>query len=207
MLNDFPDCQYKVNIWVPAARCESVSQHSTPTFNTEQLTSALKYQAQEASQVGYMQLIWGKRFLSHRKAQMWKSELLKQARTNKNHSCRPEDTPVLQCPPGLHKAMSSLFSIHQKMLTHQGGVDFNRGRTAAPFPSYISLGTGTVESAYHPLKVFTEHQWIGVTITLPGVNFPPRKNFIKKKKWLTTQWAPKQEICLEPPVYRRIENN
>lgn len=150
-----------------------------------------------------MQLILGKRFLSHRKAQMWKSELLKQARTNKNHSCRPEGTPVLQCPPGLHKAMSSLFSIHQKMLTHQGGVDFNRGRTAAPFPSYISLGTGTVESAYHPLKVFTEHQWIGVTITLPGVNFPPRKNFIKKKNGWPRSGLPSRRFAWSPQCIER----
>lgn len=35
--------------------------------------------------------------------------------------------------------------------THQGGVDFKRSRTEAPFPSCISLGTGTVESAFHPL--------------------------------------------------------
>lgn len=148
-----------------------------------------------------MQLILGKRFLSHRRAQMWKSELLKQARTNKNHPHRPECTPVLQCPPGLHKALSSLFSIHEKMLTHQGGVDFNRSRTPAPFPSCISLGTGTVESAlfspessYWAPMACCDNKCLGLISLLENIS-------LKKKDWphsgLTSRrfaWSPQ---CIE----------
>lgn len=41
------------------------------------------------------------------------------------------------------------------------------------FPLWISLGTGIVGFTYHQLKVFHEHLWIRVTVTLSGLNLPP----------------------------------